>query len=114
MPEYVIDAKRGRIDDHGIRCRLHGSDTAFAIAFVSRGDFPKKGREINTNSFSYQLFITPLGTLFEARRKENFELRVGENEAAHVPAVGHQARRTAESALARKQRHAHPWVAGDP
>lgn len=113
MLEYAIDAQSGRIDDHSIRCRLHGSDAALTIAFVTRGYFPKKGREVNTNSFTYQLFIAPLRAFLNTGSEEYFKRRIGKNNAPHVPAIGHQARWPAKCALARQQRLAHPWIAGD-
>src|SRR5690606_14200234 len=36
----------------------------------------------------FQLLIAPQGPLFKARRKEDFELRVREDDGAHVSAVG--------------------------
>jgi len=113
LREHLIDAECGRIDNHGIRCRLHGSDTTLAIAFVTRGYFPKKGREVSTNSFSYQLFKSPLGALFHARREEDFESGIRKNHAAHIPTVRHQARGPAEGPLTGEQRGTHLRISGD-
>src|SRR5690606_10830758 len=77
------------------------------VALIARTDLFEKTREVNSLALFLQLKIATTCALFHAGRQENLQRRVGKHHRAHVAAIGDQARRGPEGALAIQQRGAH-------
>ena len=78
-----------------------GATARFGIAGVAGEDLAQQTGQCNGNPFVFQLLIAPFGPFFGAGRQEDLVGGVREDHRAHVPAVGDQARRAPEGALAR-------------
>src|SRR4051812_26015607 len=83
-----VDGKCRRIEHLRIRRRNQWSDRAICIARIPLREITGKGAQISTDSFFYQLLMTPLGTHFRARCQEDLEGRVRKYNSADVAPVG--------------------------
>jgi hypothetical protein len=81
------------IDVHRIRRGDQRRNAPGCVAPVALGKVSEKGAQGSMDSFVDQLLMSALGTLLEARGEEYFEPGVGEHDASHVAALGHQAGR---------------------
>ena len=76
--------------------RSHG---ALGVADIARLDLSQKGGKCNAQALFFQLLIATFCAFFGAGGQENLVAGVREDHRTHIPAIGDQPRRPAETEL---------------
>ena len=111
--DRLVDRQCGGIKQLCIRCGPEWRGCALTVTLVALTQIPEQVIYISRKAFWDQLLIPPGGTGLDAGREKHLERCIGENNGAHVAAVGNQPRRLAECALARNQRRPNLAVDGN-
>ena len=88
--------------DRVCRC-LQRRHRSAGVARIPLGDLTRKGGKANIKTLFFQLLMTTARPLLGAGCQEDFEPCLGENDRAHIAAIGYQSRRPCELSLARKE-----------
>src|SRR5437868_6200785 len=101
---HFVDRKCRGIEHLRIRRRNQRRNRPLGVALVSVPQIPGKGAQISIDSFFYQLLIAPFGPDFRTGCQEHLQVRLREDDGAHIAAVRDQSWGSAEGPLALKQR----------
>src|SRR5712691_1884172 len=95
-------AQRSGVEQPRSGALLERCHAAQRIARVAVAQIPQKGGQCSSDSFFFQLFMSPFGPRLDARSKKHLESYIGEHHRDHVASFDHQAGGAPGRALDRK------------
>jgi hypothetical protein len=106
----LCDREIRRVQYHCIWGLNERRDRAIGIALIALCDVPQKVVKISMHAFFAQLLIASFRPFLDACREEDFQIRIGENDRAHIAPFRDEARRFAKRPLPFKDSVSHRGI----